>query len=147
MRRLVGLLRESDEGLALSPQPTLSQLQLLVDQVRAAGLPVELSIEGNPVELPPGVDLSAYRIVQESLTNALKHAGPARVRVSLRYRPGRLDVEVVDDGSGTGNGKDGGQGLLGMRERASVYGGELDAGPQAGGGYAVRVRLPYASER
>lgn len=147
MRRLVGLLRESDEGLALTPQPTLSQLELLVDQVRAAGLPVELSIEGNPVELPPGVDLSAYRIVQESLTNALKHAGPARVRVSLRYHPGRLDVEVADDGSGTGNGKGGGQGLLGMRERASVYGGELDAGPQAGGGYAVRVRLPYASER
>ena len=147
MRRLVGLLRESDDRLALAPQPTLSQLRHLVDQVRAAGLPVELSIEGNPVELPPGVDLSAYRIVQEALTNALKHAGPARARVSLRYRPGALDVEVADDGAETANGHGGGHGLVGMRERVSAYGGELDAGPQADGGYAVRVRLPYSSAR
>jgi signal transduction histidine kinase len=147
MRRLVGLLREGENGLALAPHPTLSQLQLLVEQVRAAGLPVELSIEGNPVDLPPGVDLSAYRIVQESLTNALKHAGPARARVSLRYGSGRLDIEVADDGAGLESGDAGGQGLVGMRERVSVYGGELDAGPQADGGYAVRVRLPYASER
>ena len=149
MRRLVALLRDSDEALALAPQPSLSQVQLLVDQVRAAGLPVELSIEGDPLELPPGVDLSAYRIVQESLTNALKHAGPARARVSLRYHPGVLDVEVADDGAGIGGGEGdgGGHGLAGMRERVSVYGGELDAGPQADGGYAVRVRLPYASER
>jgi signal transduction histidine kinase len=97
MRRLVGLLRESDQGLALAPQPTLSQLQHLVDQVCAAGLPVDLSIEGDPVELPPGVDLSAYRIVQEALTNALKHAGPARACVSLRYRPRALEVEVADE--------------------------------------------------
>ncbi|MDX6598302.1 MAG: hypothetical protein QOE87_2189 [Gaiellales bacterium] len=147
MRRLVGLLRESDDGLVRAPQPTLSQLQHLVDQVRAAGLPVDLVVEGSPVELPPGVDLSAYRIVQEALTNALKHAGPARARVLLRYRPGALEVEVADDGEGSANGGGGGQGLVGMRERVSVYGGELDAGPQADGGYVVRVRLPYASAR
>lgn len=147
MRRLVGLLRESDEKLALAPQPTLSQLHQLVAQVRAAGLPVSLSIEGDPVELPPGIDLSAYRIVQEALTNALKHAGPAHARVSLRYRPDGLDVEVTDDGTGTGNGDGGGHGLVGIRERVSVYGGELDAGPRADGGYSVRARLPHASER
>lgn len=147
MRRLVALLRDSDEALALAPQPSLSQLQLLIEQVRAAGLPVELSIEGDPLELPPGVDLSAYRIVQESLTNALKHAGPARARVSVHYNPGVLDVEVADDGAGVADGCGCGHGLAGMRERVSVYGGELDAGPQADGGYAVRVRLPYASER
>ncbi len=147
MRRLVGLLRESVEEFALAPQPTLSQLDRLVDQVRAAGLPVELSVEGDPVELPPGVELSAYRIVQEALTNALKHAGPAQARVSLRYNPDGLDIEVADDGSGTGNGDGGGHGLVGIRERVSVYGGEIDAGPQADGGYAVRARLPYASER
>ncbi len=147
MRRLVGLLRESDEALALAPQPSLARLDDLVDQVRAAGLPVELTIEGDPVELPPGIDLSAYRIVQEALTNALKHAGPAQARVSLRYRPDGLDVEVADDGAGTANGDGSGHGLVGIRERVSVYGGELDAGPRADGGYAVRARLPYASER
>jgi signal transduction histidine kinase len=147
MRRLVGLLRESGERLALAPQPTLSHLERLVEQVRAAGLPVVLSIEGDPVELPPGIDLSAYRIVQEALTNALKHAGPAHARVRLRYLADSLDVEVADDGAGTENGDGGGHGLVGIRERVSVYGGELDAGPQAAGGYAVRARLPYTSER
>ena len=147
MRRLVGLLREGDEELALTPQPTLSQLDHLVEQVRAAGLPVDVSIEGDPVELPPGVDLSAYRIVQEALTNALKHAGPARARVRLRYAADGLDVEVSDDGPGTGNGDSGGYGLDGIRERVAVYGGELEAGHRTEGGFAVRARLPYASER
>jgi signal transduction histidine kinase len=147
MRRLVGLLRASDERLALAPQPNLSQLPLLVDRVRAAGLPVELSIEGSPVALPPGVDLSAYRIVQEALTNALKHAGPARARVRLAYSPEALDVEVADDGAGATDDDDGGHGLVGMRERVTIYGGDLDAGPQPDGGYAVRVRLPYTSAR
>jgi signal transduction histidine kinase len=147
MRRLVGLLRESDGELALAPQPTLSQLDHLIEQVRAAGLPVELTIEGSPVELPTGVDLSAYRIVQEALTNALKHAGPARARVSLRYAADGLEVDVADDGSGTGNGDGGGYGLDGIRERVSVYGGELEAGPRTEGGFAVHARLPYASER
>jgi len=151
MRRLVGLLRESDEELTLAPQPTLSQLDHLVTQVRAAGLPVEVSIEGSPVELPPGVDLSAYRIVQEALTNALKHAGPTRARVTIHYRSDGLDVDVADDGIGGGNGGNGGNGagfgLAGIRERVSFVGGELDAGPRPGGGFAVHARLPYRSER
>jgi len=147
MRRLVGLLREGEDELALAPQPTLSQLDHLADQVRAAGLPVEISIEGQPIELPPGVDLSAYRIVQEALTNALKHAGPASARVRLHYAADGLEVDISDDGRGTGNGDAGGYGLAGIRERVSVVGGELEAGRQTNGGFAVRARLPYASDR
>ena len=104
-------------------------------------------VEGEPRELPPGVDLAAYRIVQEALTNALKHAGPARVRVLLRYRADDLELEVADDGAGTGDGSGSGQGLIGMRERVSVYGGELQAGRRPGGGYALRARLPLGSAR
>jgi signal transduction histidine kinase len=150
MRRLVGLLRESDEVLDLAPQPTLSQLDHLVAQVRAAGLPVEVAIEGEPVELPPGVDLSAYRIVQEALTNALKHAGPTRARITLDFGTDGLDVDVADDGVGAGagnGGSGGGYGLAGIRERVAVVGGELDARPRPGGGFVVHARLPYASER
>jgi signal transduction histidine kinase len=147
MRRLLGMLRESDEQLALAPQPSLSHLDGLLEKVRAAGLPVELAVEGNPVELPPGIDLSAYRIVQEALTNALKHAGPARARVRLCYEPGGLEVEVADDGAGSVNGDGGGHGLAGIRERVAVYGGELEAGQRSEGGYALRARLPYASKR
>lgn len=147
MRRLVGLLREGDDELALAPQPTLSELDHLVDQVRAAGLPVEVCIEGEPVELPPGVDLSAYRVVQEALTNALKHAGPASARVHLRYAAEDLEVDVSDDGRGIGNGEAGGYGLAGIRERVSVVGGEFEAGRQTNGGFAVRARLPYSSDR
>jgi len=147
MRRLLGLLRESDEELALTPQPTLARLDDLVTRVREAGLPVDLAIEGEPGELPPGVDLSAYRIVQEALTNALKHAGPATARVTMRYSDDALDLEISDDGTGSGNGDSGGQGLTGIRERVAVFGGDVEAGRQPGGGYAVRVRLPYSSER
>jgi signal transduction histidine kinase len=147
MRRLLGLLRESDEQLALAPQPTLARLDDLVGHVRQAGLPVEVAIEGDPAELPPGVDLSAYRIVQEALTNALKHAGPATARVTVRYGEGELDLEVSDDGSGSGNGGIGGQGLAGIRERVAVFGGDVEAGVRPEGGYAVRARLPYASAR
>ena len=147
MRRLLGLLRSSDEELALAPQPGLRELHRLVDQVRDAGLPVEVLVEGEPRELPPGVDLSAYRIVQEALTNALRHAGPASARVQLRYLPDTLELEVADDGSGVGDGAGAGYGLIGMRERVSVYGGELDAGRRPGGGYALRVRLPLGPAR
>ena len=147
MRRLVGLLRESDEQLALAPQPRLSHLDALLEEVRAAGLPVELVVEGESVELPPGIDLSAYRIVQEALTNALKHAGPARARVRLRYEPDGLEMEVTDDGVASPNGDGEGHGLAGIRERVAVYGGELEAGRRPQGGYALRARLPYASER
>ena len=147
MRRLLGMLRSSDDQLALAPQPTLQQLDTLLDQVRAAGLPVEVEFEGEPTELPPGVDLSAYRIVQEALTNALKHAGPARARVVVRYGEDELELEIADDGAGSGDGGGSGHGLIGMRERVSVYGGELQAGRRPGGGYALRARLPLGSTR
>jgi signal transduction histidine kinase len=145
MRRLLGMLRASDEELALAPQPSLDQLDTLVEQVRSAGLPVEVAVEGEPGQLPPGVDLSAYRIVQEALTNALKHAGPARARVTVRYGEDELELEIADDGDGTGEGKGSGHGLIGMRERVSVYGGDLQAGRRPEGGYALRARLPLTS--
>jgi signal transduction histidine kinase len=147
MRRLLGMLRATDEQLALAPQPTLKELDRLVEQVQAAGLPVQVAIEGEPRELPPGVDLSAYRIVQEALTNALKHAGPARARVLLRYDADELELEIADDGAGSGDGSGSGHGLIGMRERVSVYGGELHAGRRPEGGYALRARLPLGSTR
>ncbi len=147
MRRLLELLRTDDEQLALSPQPTLARLPDLVGQVREAGLPVELDVEGKPTELPAGVDLSAYRIVQEALTNALKHAGPATARVTLRYGEGELELEVADDGGGGSNGGGGGQGLAGIRERVAVLGGDVETGRRPEGGYVVRARLPYSSER
>jgi signal transduction histidine kinase len=147
MRRLLGMLRASDEELALAPQPSLKELDRLVERVQSAGLPVQVVVEGEPRDLPPGVDLSAYRIVQEALTNALKHAGPARARVLLSYRDDELELEITDDGAGSGDGSGSGHGLIGMRERVSVYGGELQAGRQPGGGYALRARLPLGSAR
>jgi signal transduction histidine kinase len=147
MRRLLGLLRESDEEAALAPQPSLARLDELAAQVSAAGLQVELSIEGGPVELPPGVDLSAYRIVQEALTNALKHAGPATARVTVRYGEDGLDLEVSDDGVGSANGHAPGHGLTGIRERVAVFGGDVESGERADGGFAVRARLPYSNAR
>ena len=147
MRRLLGMLRRDDEEIALAPQPSLRFLDTLAGQVREAGLPVELSIEGEPVELPPGVDLSAYRIVQEALTNALKHAGPATARVVVRYGDHDLDLEIADTGVGADLNNGGGHGLAGMRERVSLYGGKIEAGPRDGGGFAVRARLPLDSER
>jgi signal transduction histidine kinase len=147
MRRLLGMLRRDDEEIALAPQPSLRYLDTLTAQVREAGLPVELSVEGEPIELSPGVDLSAYRIVQEALTNALKHAGPATARVVVRYRENDLELEIADTGLGAGAGDGGGHGLAGMRERVSLYGGKIEAGPRDGGGFAVRARLPLDSDR
>ena len=142
MRRLLHMLRAEDEDVALAPQPSLAHLDLLVSQVRDAGLPVELHIEGEQRDLPPGVDVSAYRIVQEALTNVLKHAGPARARVRVRYEPDALELEIADTGVGTANGDGPGHGLAGMRERVAVFGGRLDSGPRASGGYRIRARLP-----
>jgi signal transduction histidine kinase len=142
MRRLLGMLRESDETLGLAPQPSLRHVGTLVGHVRAAGLPVELEIDGEPAPLPAGVDVSAYRIVQEALTNALKHAGPARARVTVRYGPDAVELEISDDGLGPGDGA-GGHGLVGMRERVALYGGSLRSGGRSGGGYTVSVRLPF----
>jgi signal transduction histidine kinase len=143
MRRLLGLLRDSDVQPLLGPPPGIANLELLLVKVREAGLPVELVVEGDPQPLPPGVDLSAYRIVQEALTNALKYAGSAHACVLVRFAPGALELEIADDGAGVnGDGTAGGHGLVGMRERVALFGGELEAGPAEQGGYRVRARLP-----
>lgn len=146
MRRMVGLLRlEGDGQEGLTPQPRMAQLEELVAQARAAGLPTELRVAGTPRgRLPPGVDLSAFRILQEALTNARKHAGEATASVTVRWTDDAVELEVVDDGRGAVDG-DGGHGLIGMRERAALFGGEVRAGPEPGGGFAVRARLPIAS--
>jgi signal transduction histidine kinase len=142
MRRMLGILREADSRPALLPQPGIANLELLLAKVRESGLPVELEVAGEPEPLPPGIDLSAYRIVQEALTNSLKYAGQAHARVAVRYTVGALELEVSDDGAGAANGSAGGHGLVGMRERVALFGGELDAGPAPGGGYVVRAHLP-----
>ena len=148
LRRLLGLLRRSDDELALAPQPSLSHLDDLVEQVREAGMPVDLRIEGEPRPIAAGIDLSAYRIVQEALTNALKHAGPASALVSVRYGDGELEIEITDDGADAAAGDvvAGGHGLVGMRERVALMGGDMAAGRRRGGGYAVRARLPLAGD-
>jgi signal transduction histidine kinase len=142
MRRMVGVLRRPEEAPALAPQPSLDHLSRLVEQAREAGLSVDLRIEGEATQLPAGVDLTAYRLVQEGLTNVVKHAQATRAEVLVNYGDGYLEVTVNDDGQGVGNGDGGGHGLVGMRERVSVYGGELVAGPQTGGGYQLRAKLP-----
>jgi signal transduction histidine kinase len=147
MRRLLGMLRADGEPPAHAPQPTVAEVEHLVSQVREAGLPVELLIQGEPTSLPPGVAVSAYRIIQEALTNVLKHAGPASARVVVRYATHELELEVADDGRGA-RGADGtGHGLVGMRERVALYGGEFDAGARNGGGFVVRARLPIVTPR
>jgi signal transduction histidine kinase len=142
MSRLLGLLRDDHAELGLAPQPGIGTVDALVAQVREAGLPVELLVEGNPGHVPLGIDLSVYRVIQEALTNALKHAGDARAEVRLRYGGDALEVEIVDDGRGSANGHVGGHGLAGMRERVAVFGGEFAAGPRPEGGFSVRARLP-----
>jgi signal transduction histidine kinase len=143
MRRMLGVLRRDEDGhAALVPQPGLDHIHRLVGQVREAGLPVELHIEGVAAPLPPGIDLSAYRVIQEGLTNALKHAGPARAEVTIRYEEDAIQIEVIDDGTATSNGSDSGHGLIGMRERVALYGGTMEAGPRPEEGYALRVSFP-----
>jgi signal transduction histidine kinase len=144
LRRMLGVMREmAEEGPALAPQPGLEGLDELARQVREAGLPVDVRVEGEPRPLPPGIDLSAYRIVQEGLTNALKHAGPATAEVVVRYGEREIELEVRDDGRGSAprtNGR--GHGLIGMQERVALYGGRLSAGPRPEGGFALTARLP-----
>ncbi len=147
MRRLLGILRRTDAELALTPQPSLKYLEALIKQVREAGLPAELHIQGESKPLPPGVDLSAYRIVQEALTNCLKHAGPSHAKVRVHYGEDELELEISDDGAGNGKGEGSGQGLIGMRERVTLYGGVLESGKRDGGGYLVRARLPLDPEQ
>ena len=145
MRRMVGVLRRPEEGPALAPQPSLEHLDKLVEHARESGLPVQLTVEGDAVQLPAGVDLTAYRLVQEGLTNALKHARAKNAEVLVRYSNGFVELSVTDDGTGDGGGDSGGHGLVGMRERISVYGGDLEAGPRPEGGYRLRATLPVGS--
>jgi signal transduction histidine kinase len=142
MRRMVGVLRRPEEAPALAPQPSLEHLDKLVEHARESGLPVELTIEGDAVQLPAGVDLTAYRLVQEGLTNALKHARAKHAEVLVRYSNGFVQLTVTDDGTGDGGGDSGGHGLVGMRERISVYGGNLEAGPRPEGGFRLSATLP-----
>ena len=130
---------------ALKPQPGLADLDQLVSGIREAGLPVTLRIEGAPRPLPPTLDLSAFRIVQEALTNTLKHAGPACAEVTVRYEDGLVTLEIVDTGHGPDGGRGAGHGLVGMRERAAMLGGELEAARADSGGFTVRARLPVAA--
>src|SRR5581483_807530 len=144
MRKMVGVLRRPEEAPALAPQPSLEHLDRLIEHTREAGLPVELRIEGTPVALPATLDLTAYRLVQEGLTNAIKHARAKRADVLVRYADGHVELSVTDDGTGDGGGESGGHGLMGLRERVSVYGGELEAGPLAEGGFRLRARIPVS---
>lgn len=147
MSRLLGLLRKEGEGLALAPRPSLAQVDALVQTVRDAGVPIELSVEGEPTSLPPGIDVSAYRILQEALTNIVKHAGPARASVVVRYGGRKVEVEVSDDGRGPINGNGVGYGLAGMKERVELHGGTLEAGSRGGGGFTVKALLPLREPR
>jgi len=143
-RRLFGVLRDPDQETGRAPQPGIRELPALAGRLRAAGLKVSLSIDGDHAALPPAVNVSAYRIVQEALTNVLKHAGPARAEVTVGCADGAVTIEVTDDGAGNPAppGPAGGQGLAGMRERVALFGGDLRAGPRPGGGFTVRARLP-----
>ena len=145
MRRVLDVLRDSGAGGGLAPQPGIDELDALARRMADAGLPVELSVQGEERPLPASAALSAYRIVQESLTNTLRHAGPARARVMLRYLPDALEIRVSDNGAGaraSAVSEGGGHGLIGMRERVALFGGELEAGPRPEGGYAVLARIP-----
>ncbi|HEY3868822.1 MAG TPA: histidine kinase, partial [Actinocrinis sp.] len=143
-RRMLGVLHGNGEATGLAPQPGISELDTLAGTVRAAGLPVSLVIDGDPAAVPAAVDVSVYRIVQEALTNVLKHAGPARAEVAIGCADEAVTIEVTDDGTTAPGGRiqAGGHGLVGMRERVAIFGGELRAGPRPGGGFAVRARLP-----
>lgn len=143
MHRLLGVLRSDSLGLPAPAPARLAQVEDLAQQMHSAGLPVEVVVEGAPRQLPQSIDLSAYRIIQEALTNSLKHAGPAEARVLIRYGDEGVDVEVSDSGRGrTRRSRGGGNGLVGMRERASLFGGSLQAGPRPGGGWLVSAHLP-----
>jgi signal transduction histidine kinase len=146
MRRLLSAMRRDGEEPELTPQPGLDGLDSLLDEVGRAGLPVELHVDGQPFPLPRGVDLSAYRIVQEGLTNALKHAHASDADVIVRYRPDELEIEVRDNGHGTVASDGLGHGLVGIRERVKIYGGEMSAGRSAEGGFVLSTRLPLGGE-
>jgi len=147
MRRLLGAMRRDGDEAELVPQPGLDGLDSLVDEVSRAGLPVRLHVDGEPFPLPRGVELSAYRIVQEGLTNALKHARASDADVTVRYRLDELEIEVRDNGKGSATSDGLGHGLVGVRERVKIYGGEMSAGKANGGGFVLSTRLPVGAHR
>jgi signal transduction histidine kinase len=146
MRRLLAAMRREDDEVEFVPQPGLDSLDSLLSEVGRAGLPVELHVDGKPFALPRGIDLSAYRIVQEGLTNALKHAHASDADVIVRYRPEELEIEVRDNGDGRAASDGLGHGLIGVRERVKIYGGEMTAGAVPEGGFVLSTRLPIADE-
>lgn len=148
MRRLLGVLGDGERMRELAPQPGIDDLGELIARTRAAGLPASMSVVGQPVDVPPGLSLCAYRVVQEALTNTLRHAGVARAEVLVRWGEDVLELEVADDGPGlpteaVGMGG-GGHGIIGMRERAALHGGQVESGPAPGGGFSVRALIPLA---
>ncbi len=150
IERMLGILRAPDEAARVDVTPGMGQLETLCENVREAGLPVELTVTGVVRTLPSSLDLTAYRIVQESLTNTLKHAGKTRASVRVTYEESALAIEVLDEGKGVSPevaAAGGGRGLLGMRERVATFRGELEAGPRAEGGFGVRARLPYSGDQ
>jgi len=147
MRRLLGAMRRDGDGLELAPQPGFDGLDSLLEDVGRAGLPVRLHVDGEPFPLPRAIDLSAYRIVQEGLTNALKHARASHADVTVRYRPDELEVEVLDDGAGPATSESLGHGLVGIRERVKIYGGEMTTGTATEGGFILSARLPLEGYR
>ena len=147
MRRLLSVMRRDGDGVELAPQPGLDGLDSLIKEIGRAGLLVELHLDGERFPLPPGIDLSAYRIVQEGLTNALKHARASHAEVTVRYAPDEVGIEVRDDGTGATPSDGYGHGLIGIRERVRLYGGEMTAGTTNGGGFTLSTRLPLTSDR
>jgi signal transduction histidine kinase len=147
MRHLLDAMRDDGEDLQLGPQPGLDRLEALLHDIGRAGLPVRLRIEGDRVELPRGIDISAYRIVQEGLTNALKHAHATQAEVALQFDRDRLGIEVTDNGHGAPTPNGHGHGLIGIRERVKLYGGEMSAGRSNGGGFILSARLPLTEYR
>jgi signal transduction histidine kinase len=144
MRRLLAAIRPDGDEAELVPQPGLDGLDSLLEEIERAGLPVELHVDGEAFPLPRGVELSAYRIVQEGLTNALKHAGASDADVTVRYRPDELEIEVRDNGQGSATSDGLGHGLVGVRERVKIYGGEMTAGTATEGGFVLSTRLPVS---
>ena len=150
MRLMLGLLRDGSESASAAPLPGLDDVDGLVNDVRHAGVDVDIRTEGEPRELPTGVDLAAFRVLQEALTNVRRHAPGAHASVAVRYTPAAIEIDVVDDGGSPDPARAlpaGGHGLIGMRERVHLYGGQLEAGPHPGGGFAVKASIPLVKER
>jgi signal transduction histidine kinase len=147
MRRLLAVMRRDSDDVELTPQPGLDGLDSLVKRIQRTGLPVRVRIDGEPFPLPRGIDLSAYRIVQEGLTNTVKHAAASHAEVTVRYARDEIRIDICDDGQGAETGDGLGHGLIGVRERVNLYGGEMSAGTVNGRGFVLSTRLPVAQER